>query len=92
MRTPHRLAPLLLAAALPLTACGADEDSPLQDGETEIIGGAVGPEEQVTETLSLLQVQLEYPRDGVYEEGEDASLFFGISNIGTEPHPRRRGR
>lgn len=85
MRTRRRLAPLLLAAALPLAACGEDEDNPLQDGETEIIGGAVGPEEQVNETLSLLQVQLEYPLDGLYEEGDDASLFFAISNTGTEP-------
>ena len=48
-------------------------------------GGAVGPDVVVTEDLKLLQVQLEYPRDGVYEEGEDARLVFGIANTGTEP-------
>ncbi|WP_166509663.1 copper chaperone PCu(A)C [Blastococcus sp. TF02-8] len=36
----------------------------------------------ITEDLSILQVQLEYPLDGVYEEGEDANLFLGIANTG----------
>jgi hypothetical protein len=36
----------------------------------------------VTGDLSVLQVQLEYPLDGVYEEGEDARLFLGIANSG----------
>lgn len=85
MRTRSRLAPLLLAAALPLTACGQDEDNPLQDGDSQIVGGAVGPNVTVNESLTLGQVQLEYPLDGVYEEGEDASLYFAIANTGTEP-------
>ncbi len=33
--------------------------------------------------MKLLQVQLEYPIDGVYEIGEDARLFLGIANTGT---------
>jgi periplasmic copper chaperone A len=33
----------------------------------------------------VLAVQLEYPLDGVYEVGEDASLYLGISNTGPEP-------
>ena len=86
MRTTARLGGALLAAVLPLTACGGqDELNPLQDGDDEIVGGAVGPDETVNETLEVLQVQLEYPLDGVYEEGEDAGLFFAISNTGTEP-------
>ena len=85
MRIPHRLAPLLLAAALPLAACGQDELNPLQDGDDEIVGGAVGPDETVTETLEVLQVQLEYPLEGEYEEGDDASLYFAVANVGNEP-------
>ncbi|MGY1739041.1 hypothetical protein [Geodermatophilus sp. SYSU D00684] len=47
-------------------------------------GGAIGPDETVTGDLSLLQVQLEYPLDGLYEEGEDARLFLGIADSGAE--------
>jgi copper(I)-binding protein len=81
---PHRrsrLATVLMVAALPLTACG--EDSPEETPGGEVRGGAVGPDEAVTEDLSLLQVQLEYPLDGVYEAGEDATLYLGIANTGT---------
>ena len=84
MRTHRRLAPLLLAASLPLAAC-SDEHNPLTDQDDEVIGGAIGPDDRVNDTLKLLQVQLEYPLDGRYEEGEDASLYFAISNTGTEP-------
>ena len=34
------------------------------------------------ETAGLLQVQLAYPEDGVYEPGEDAPLYAGIANTG----------
>lgn len=76
-----RAATALLASALPLTACGGAPPSETPGGEVQ--GGAVGPDEMVTEDLSLLQVQLEYPLDGVYEEGEDARLYLGIANTGT---------
>jgi copper(I)-binding protein len=36
----------------------------------------------VTDDLEVLQVQVEYPLDGLYEEGEDARLFLGIANSG----------
>lgn len=81
----RRLAAALVGAAVVLGACGEDEDNPLQDDEVEVQGGAVGPDAMVNEDLELLQVQLEYPLDGVYEEGEAARLFFAVSNTGSEP-------
>ena len=39
----------------------------------------------MTEDIGLSQVQLEYPLDGVYEEGDEARLFFAITNTGTDP-------
>ena len=79
--TRHRLAAVVVATAFGLTACA--QDQPLANEGAEVEGGAVGPDEMVTEDLSVLQVQLEFPSDGVYEEGEDASLFLGIANTGT---------
>jgi copper(I)-binding protein len=51
----------------------------------EVKGGAVGPDVRVSEDIGLQQVQLEYPLDRVYEEGDDARLFFAITNTGREP-------
>jgi copper(I)-binding protein len=82
---PRRLTAALVGAVLLLGACGEDEDNPLQDEEVEVQGGAVGPDVRVNEDLELLQVQLEYPPDGVHEAGEDARLFMAISNTGGEP-------
>ena len=73
-------------AVLAVSACGGpEEDAPLEDAGSEVEGGAVGPDVRVNGDLGLQQVQLEYPLDGVYEEGEDARLFFGITNTGTDP-------
>ncbi|WP_116449358.1 hypothetical protein [Blastococcus litoris] len=80
-RRRHRLAAVALAAACTVTACATDQ--PLADEGKEVEGGAVGPDAMVTEDLSVLQVQIEYPEDGEYEEGEDASLFLGVANTGT---------
>jgi copper(I)-binding protein len=85
LRPSRRLAAALVGAALVLAACGEDEDNPMQDDEREVQGGAVGPDVMVNEDLELLQVQLEYPLDGEYEEGEDARLFFAVANTGTDP-------
>ncbi len=71
------LAAAALATALAAAGCG-DETPDVDDS------GAVGPDEPVSESIKVLQVQLEYPLDGVYEEGEDARLFLGIANDGTE--------
>ncbi|OMQ16268.1 hypothetical protein A7K94_0203710 [Modestobacter sp. VKM Ac-2676] len=75
------------AVALPiaLTGCGNDNELPTQDGVPTVGGGAVGPNEQVNEDVEVVGVHLEYPVDGQYEVGEDASLFFAITNSGTEP-------
>jgi copper(I)-binding protein len=83
MHPRSRLAPILLAAALPLTACS--QDAPLAEPGAEVRGGAVGPDTAVTADISLLQVQIEYPLDGRYEQGEDARLFFAIANTGDRP-------
>jgi copper(I)-binding protein len=85
MPTRHRLrlAAALIATTFPLAACS--EAGPLDVPGSEVRGGAVGPDEAVTEDLKVLQVQIEYPLDGVYEEGENARLFLGIANTGGEP-------
>jgi copper(I)-binding protein len=65
-----------------LTGCGAED--PTMTPQAEVPGGAVGPDAPVSDEVTLLQVQLEFPLDGLYEEGEDARLFLGIANTGTE--------
>ncbi|WNV75259.1 hypothetical protein [Geodermatophilus sp. DSM 44513] len=76
------LAAATLVVTLSLSACS--QDNPVADEGSEVPGGAVGPDEAVNEDVKLLQVQLEYPLDGVYEEGEDARLFLSIANTGSE--------
>jgi copper(I)-binding protein len=68
---------VILATTFALAGCGGDELPEVDQT------GAVGPDATVDESVSVFQVQLEYPLDGVYEEGEDARLFFGIANDGT---------
>ncbi|NEK86745.1 copper chaperone PCu(A)C [Blastococcus saxobsidens] len=75
-RTRARWTAVAAAAVFVVAGCGADEPD-VDDS------GAVGPDEAVTEDLKLLQVQLEYPLDGVHDTGEDAELFFGIANTGS---------
>jgi periplasmic copper chaperone A len=76
---PRRwLAGAALATILATTAGCGDERPDVDDT------GAVGPDEVVDESIKVLQVQLEYPLDGVYDEGEDARLFLGIANDGTQ--------
>ena len=71
------LARLTVAAAAALTVAACGVDTPDVDDR-----GAVGTDEPVTEDIKVLQAQLEYPLDGVYDVGEDAELFFGIANTG----------
>jgi periplasmic copper chaperone A len=73
---------VVLAAAL-LSGCGAE--APTQTPEAEVVGGAIGPDAPVSDDVKVLAVHLEYPLDGVYEPGEDASLYLGISNTGADP-------
>ena len=83
-RTPHPLAAVLLAAALPLAACGAD-DVPTETPGPEVDGGNAGPDEMVTEEVTLADVELPYPADGVWSAGEDVPLTFALTNTGSEP-------
>ncbi len=71
----------LVAAAAALSGCGSD--APAQRPSGEVVGGAIGPDERVSEDLAVLAVHLAHPADGVYEPGEDASLVLAISNTGT---------
>ncbi|TFV64873.1 UNVERIFIED_ORG: copper chaperone PCu(A)C [Bacillus sp. AZ43] len=78
----HRVALAAAVLTAALATAGCSQDNPVAEEGAEVRGGAIGPDEMVTEDLSVLQVQLEYPLDGVYEPGEDASLFLGIANTG----------
>ncbi|MGY1672897.1 hypothetical protein [Geodermatophilus sp. SYSU D00710] len=73
---------IAVPAALVLALCACSAEEPLSVPGPEVSGGAIGPDAAVTGDLSVLQVQVEYPLDGVYEEGEDARLFLGIANSG----------
>jgi copper(I)-binding protein len=73
-----RLGAAAVVVALALTATGCGDERPDVDDT-----GAIGPDEAVNEDIKLVQAQLEYPFDGVYEAGEDARLFVGIANDGT---------
>ena len=81
---PRPLAAALLAAALPLAACGAD-DVPTGTPGPEVRGGDAGPDEMVTEDVTLADVELPYPEDGVWSAGEDVPLHFALTNTGSEP-------
>ncbi|MGY1848738.1 MULTISPECIES: hypothetical protein [unclassified Blastococcus] len=86
----HPFAALLLGATLPLAACGgvADEEesaNPMEEFGTEVDGGNAGPDESVTEDITLADVQLPYPDDGVYSAGEDAPLTFTVTNTSADP-------
>lgn len=79
MATPHplrrTLAAAALAATLPLTACGQDDE--------ELPGGNAGTDEAVTEDIKITALMLDYPADGQWEEGEDVKLYAAITNTGT---------
>ena len=82
-RTRWPTAAVALAAALSLFGCGSE--APIRTPQGEVVGGAIGPDERVSEDVKVLAVQLDHPSDGVYEQGEDADLHLAISNTGTEP-------
>jgi periplasmic copper chaperone A len=77
------LAAAALAAMLPLTACGTEDDPPLQTPGDEVQGGNAGADEAVTEDLKITALMLDYPADGQWEEGEDVKLYAAITNTGT---------
>jgi hypothetical protein len=81
-------AALLLAAALPLAACGLENEeeaaAPLEESGDEVDGGNAGPDETVTEDVTLADVELPYPADEVYSAGEDVPLTFAVTNSGSD--------
>lgn len=82
------LAALLLAATLPLAACGGIDDeeeaaAPLEEIGPEVDGGNPGPDEAVTADIKITALELAYPEDGVWEEGENVPLYAAITNTGT---------
>lgn len=79
VRTRRRIwtAGAALSVAFAAAACG-NEVPDVDDS------GAIGPDAAVDESIKVLQVQLAYPVDGIYEEGEDAQLYLGIANDGTQ--------
>ena len=86
--TRRALTAAFAGTTLLLAGCsdtGLQEAAPAEDPGTEVDGGAVGPDTRVNDDVSLLQVQLEYPTDGVYDVGEDARLFMAVSNTGGDP-------
>ncbi len=78
-------AAVALACLLPLAACGQDDDAPLEVPGPEVRGGNAGVDEPVNDDVTVQDVELAFPEDGVYEEGEDAELYLGITNIGQDP-------
>jgi hypothetical protein len=77
-RLPRWVISAVAATTLAAVAGCGDETPDVDDT------GAIGPDERVDESISVLQVQLEYPGDGVYGEGEDAPLYLGIANDGPQ--------
>lgn len=62
-----------LVTALALTGCGNGSDD---------VGGAPAPDEAVTEDLKIVSLQLEFPEDGLHEEGDDVTLYAALTNTG----------
>jgi copper(I)-binding protein len=83
-RPRSRRAALIAVTCLALGGvAGCSGSAPLETPSAEVRGGAIGPDEAVSQDVKVLQVQLEYPLDGAYEIGEDASLYLAVSNTGT---------
>jgi len=70
---------VLLLSPVALTACSAGQVTQTASQERDKTGG----QGQVGE-LTLRQAQLESPRGGGYEDGDDAELVLAIINTGTE--------
>jgi hypothetical protein len=68
---------------LPLAACS--QDNPVAEPGPQVDGGNAGVDESLSEDLRLSDVELAYPEDGGYAEGEDAELYLAIANSGSEP-------
>ncbi|MGY1711905.1 hypothetical protein ACI8AC_20605 [Geodermatophilus sp. SYSU D00758] len=73
----------LFAGALVLTGCSDEEDNPLADSAEEVEGGNAQPDEQVSGSVTVASLQLDYPEDGLIEAGSDVPLYAALSNNGT---------
>ena len=80
---PRRPAIAVALSCLLLTACS--QDAPLEVPGPEVRGGNEGPDEPLNEDVTLQDVDIAFPDDGVYDEGEDAELLFAVTNTGPEP-------
>jgi copper(I)-binding protein len=74
-----------LALLLGLAACGSPGDAPLEVPGPEVRGGNAGVDQPVTDHVTVQDVELAFPEDGVWSAGEDAELYLGITNTGTDP-------
>lgn len=74
---------MALAAAAVLTTTGCGSAAPIQTPQAEVTGGNAGVDTPVGDNIKVLDVELPYPLDGVYQAGDDAPLYLAISNIGT---------
>jgi hypothetical protein len=77
--------PAALALLLCLSACAADDDTPLEVPGPEVRGGNAGVDEPVSDDVTVQDVELAFPEDGVWSAGEDPELYLGITNTGTDP-------
>jgi copper(I)-binding protein len=80
LRFRRTSAAVVLAATLPLAACS--QDNPVADEGTEVVGGNAAPDEAATEDITITGVQLAFPEDGVWENGEEVPLYAAIANSG----------
>lgn len=83
--SPRPAPAVAVACLLSLAACSEDAQNPLEDEGRDIVGGNAGVQEWVNEEVSVADVELAYPEDGVWEEGEDAPLYVAVTNVGPEP-------
>jgi copper(I)-binding protein len=70
---------VLLFSPVALTACSAGQVTQTATQNRD----KVGPEAAVGD-ITLREIQLAYPQDGLYTAGEDAELSMAIVNSGTE--------
>jgi len=71
---------VLLLSPLALSACSAGQVTQTASQERD----KTGAQAQVGD-ITLREVQLAYPSNDVYEEGDDAELTFAVVNSGEEP-------
>lgn len=71
---------VLLFSPIALSACSSGQIAQTVQQNRDKTGpmGSVGP-------IELRQVQVTYPRDGRYEQGDDAGLEMSIVNTGSAP-------